>query len=33
LAAGASVLQIYSSFIYEGPNLVQKLVIGTANSK
>jgi dihydroorotate dehydrogenase len=30
LAAGADVLQIYSSFIYKGPNLVQKLVAGTS---
>lgn len=33
LAAGANVLQIYSSFIYEGSKLVQKLVDGTANPK
>ena len=33
LAAGANVLQIYSSFIYGGPNLVQKLVAGTLDSK
>lgn len=33
LDSGANVLQIYSSFIYQGANLVRKLVVGTAKAR
>ena len=33
LDSGANVLQIYSSFIYQGTNLVRKLVVGTTETR
>ena len=33
LDSGADVLQIYSSFIYQGANLVRKLVVGTTEAR
>ena len=33
LDSGADVLQIYSSFIYQGTNLVRKLVVGTTEAR